>query len=1284
MELKLYFTTMKSKAVLKVGQYLVAKANYKSNTVDMYIKGELVGQAELECCKPAFQLREQLKAVVTKVMEDGYELQIVRFADLHRHTGFSLLDGATKIPSLVAKTEYCGAITDHGVMYGFVEFYKQMKKAGKQPIIGFEAYAETIDKVKSRNHLLILAKNKTGYKNIVKLTSKAYDNFLGKPHVSYEMLKEYSEGLIVTSACIGGEIPRKILKDDYEGAKKVALEFKSIWGEDFYLEIQRHNMGAEEDKANAGILKLGKELGIKVVATTDSHYTNKEDSREHEILLCLQTGTTLSNENHMKFKGTGYHIHTPEEMEMLFSDIPEVLDNTLEVAEKACFELELGKLYMPKFDIPVPFKDEDEYFKHLVWQGFDFRFKGTENYNDQVYRDRIDYETETIIKMGFSGYFLIVWDFIKYAKDNNIMVGPGRGSAVGSLASYCLGIVDMNPIPYNLLFERFLNIERISMPDIDIDFEYERREEVIAYVRQKYGAEAVSKIVTFGTLSAKAVVRDVARVMDFPYSVGDKIAKLIPAEPKMTLKKALDGNPELKALYENDMDVAEIIDTAMKIEGLPRQSSQHACGVIIAPSAISDYLPEVIMENEDTGVKESTSQVVMTEVEELGLLKMDFLGLRTMGVIGQSVKMINKRLSGEGLPNIEYLSIPLTDPYVYADIAKGKSYAVFQLESPGMRSFMTELFSDVSSRIKLIEKKYGFTGYYRVKVKNKSKAEGSNKEDYMKEMTVLGQELFERLIAGVSLYRPGPMDYIPRYIEGMKNPEYIEYATPQLESILKPTYGTIVYQEQVMSIVQVLAGYSLGRADLVRRAMGKKKADVMAIEAEYFIRGKKDANGNVEVPGCEGMGISVDVAEKVWEEMADFCKYAFNKSHAGGYAMVAIITAWLKYYFPVEFMTAILNSIIDNAKKLKGYLSVCKEMNIEILPPQVNKSEELFSVNETGDSIVFGIKGIKNMGAISKQIIRERNNRGMFKNYQDFAERMAKHEKVNKTVIEALVYSGSVDEFEGTRRSKLGILDIILKNASNQKAAFLSGQISLLDMPEFEDVKEISMPDLAEFPKKLKLEKEKEYAGFYVTEHPLDEYEKYFKDEKLNEINEFLPDEENEEGLSSTQNNNGKKVKLAGIVKDIKVFYTKKDNKPLKVFTLEDRTGELGAVVFTDKLEDNNSNLVEGKVVLVDGTMKIDDRGAQLIVNSMEDIEKLHIGQEVKYVLVSVVREDQLTTLASIIDTNKGNIPVYLKHNGKTLKANNQIMVNSKVCSQIEKAFGNGSYKLGTEEIKKK
>jgi len=968
--------TLKTNEDLKIGEYL--DTLLKEDKVLILKDGKEIGVIAVENTK-IFKKRK-LKAVVTKKLDDGYEIKILRFADLHRHSGFSLLDGASKIEDLVKLTEYAGALTDHGNMYGFVEYYKQMKKANKQPIIGFEAYCETLEGNKEGNHLLLLVKNEAGYRNIIKLTSEAYYNFYNKPHLSYKMLEEHSEGIIALSACLGGEIPQKLLKlENYKEAKKVALKLKSIFGEDFYLEMQKHNIGVEEDIVNKGLIKLSKETGIKLVATTDSHYTNKEDNKIHEILLCLQTGKTLSDPDKMVFEGDGYHIHTPEEMEEKFKDIPEALDNTLEIAEKCSkFELQLNKLYMPKFDVPEG-ETENSYFEKLVWEGFRKRFEGKPEYSSSEYNDRLKLEMRIIEKMGYASYFLIVQDFINYAKNNGIMVGPGRGSAVGSLVSYSLGITDLDPIPYGLLFERFLNPERVSMPDIDIDFCYENREKVIDYVKNKYGHDAVSNIVTFGTLSARSVVRDVARVMDYPYTTGDRIAKAIPKEVGMTITKALKENLELENMYKNDYDTKLIIDTAMKLEGLPRHASQHACGTIIAASKVDNYLPTCLMGEE----RKVTAQVVMTEVEELGLLKMDFLGLRTMTVIDYSLKSIARNTNEV----VKYLEIPHNDPYVYADISKGKTYGVFQLESPGMRGFMSELYSDVDLRIKSLEKKYKVKGF-------KNPKGSGNKKDFIKEMSNLGQELFERLIAGISLYRPGPMDYIPDYVAGMKNPESIIYDTPELEPILKATYGQIVYQEQVMQVVQKLGGYSLGRADLVRRAMGKKKADIMAQEKEIFINGKIKDDGTIEVPGCIRNGISKEIAEKVWHKMEDFCKYAFNKSHSAGYAVISIITAWLKYYYPIDFMASTINSFIDKSDKLKSYLSVCKDMGIKILPPHVNNSLELFS--RSCNDIIFGLKGIKNMGKTTNLIMQEVTERGKFLNYQDFAVRMAKYQKINK------------------------------------------------------------------------------------------------------------------------------------------------------------------------------------------------------------------------------------------------------------------------------------------------
>ncbi|WPS85367.1 DNA polymerase III subunit alpha (plasmid) [Brevibacillus halotolerans] len=773
--------------------------------------------------------RRKRKAVVKKLQNGVAILQIIRWADLHRHSGYSLLDGANRISDIVRKTEYAGAITDHEAMFGVLEYYKQMKAAGKLPILGFEAYAENINGTKDRNHLLLLAKDKEGFKNLVKLTSKSQENFYYKPHVSYDMLADHGKGIISSTSCMSSEISQLLLQNKYEDAIYVAKRYIEIFGkEDYYVELQRHGFDAELI-VNPQLIQLARELDLKIIGTTDSHYTDVDDAYAHEVLLSIGTATTMSNPKRMRFDGTGYHIHNADEVEELFKDLPEALNNTLEIAEKCSgFELEMNEVYMPKFDVPVPFTSEMEYLKHLSWKGFNERFGDTAKDNDE-YRDRLTFELDVIERMGFPGYFLIVWDFIDYAKRNGILVGPGRGSVVGALTAYCLHITDLDPIPLGLLFERFLNPDRISMPDIDLDFPDDRREEVIDYVKNKYGEEAVSKIITFGTLAARAVIKDVGRVLDFPVGLTAKIAKSIPAVPKMTIKKAFNESPEFAKMYETEPDVKKIVDIAVKLEGLPRHASMHACGVLIAPSSISDYIPEILMENKDTKGKERTSQFNMAECEEMGILKMDFLGLRTMTVISKSLDNINPRRIKEGKSDLHYLDIPLNDKRVYQDIAKGESYGVFQLESGGMRSFMKELFADALQ----------------------------TEDDTM--------ELFERLIAGVSLYRPGPLDYIPDYLKNMRNPEYIQYDHPKLKSILEFTYGVIVYQEQCMFIVRELADFTKGEADNVRKAFAKKIEKMIAPLGEKFVN------------GCIKNGIEKEIAVNIWAKMKKFGEYALTE-----------------------------------------------------------------------------------------------------------------------------------------------------------------------------------------------------------------------------------------------------------------------------------------------------------------------------------------------------------------------------------------------------------------------
>lgn len=1249
---------------LSIGTYLDMKIS--KNNVSLLYKGEEIYKEKSN--KYSKFIGRKLKAVIIKSDKDELTAKVLRFADIHRHSGYSLLDGANHIKDIVRKTDYVGALTDHGNMYGFLDYYKQMKKSNKQPIVGFEAYAENIEGEKKGNHLILLAKNEAGYKNLLKLTSKAYENFYNKPHVSYEMLKEHSKGIIATSACIGGEIPQ-LLKEDYEKAREVALEYKLIFGEDFYLEIQRHNIGKEEDDINKGLLKLSKDTGIKLVAATDSHYAEKEDAETHEVLLCIQTGSTLGN-SPMRFEGEGYHIHSAEEMEEKFSDIPEALDNTLEIAEKCSgFSLNLNEVHMPEFDIPKE-HTEDSYFEKLVYQGFDDRFKGTEKHSSKEYLDRVKFEMKVIKEMKYSSYFLIVADFISFARKNDIMVGPGRGSAAGSLVSYCLGIVDLDPVAYDLLFERFLNPERISLPDIDSDFCYERREEVIDYIKNKYGEDSVSRIITFGTLAAKSVVRDVAKVMNFPYSFSAKISKAIPNEVDMTIDKAMEVNPELAELYSSDEDVRSVINIARKLEGLPRHASQHACGLGISKGRIDNFLPEALMGKKGEK-KERTSQVNMNEVEELGIIKMDILGLRTMTVIGRAINSIN-RCEGIGL---KYKDIPISDPYVFESISRGKTYGVFQLESAGMRGFMKELYEDVSFKIKKVENKFNLKGYHDIVGKG-------DREGYLKEMTNFGNELFERLIAGISLYRPGPMDVIPQYIKGMNNPDRIKYDTPELEPILKATYGEIIYQEQVIMIVQELAGYSLGRADIVRRAMGKKEIDVMEKEKEYFIDGKLDENGNIEVPGCVRKGIEREVAEKIWAKMEDFCRYAFNKSHAAAYALLAIITAWLKHYYPTDFMSETLNSFMDKSDKIEIYLSVCKDMGIEILPPDINVSSERFARNASDSNIVFGLKGIRNLGKVSALLIKERETRGQFKDYQDTVVRMMKHQDINKKVLEGLIYSGSLDRFEGTRRAKIEHLPALLKHSKIESKSFHAGQINLLDIcDELSHLREIKTPTFEEFHKRYMLDKEKEYAGFYVTEHPLDEYVDYFKGENISEIGFLKPElDENEEGVSTQAHSiDGTRVKIAGIVKNVKTFYAKKSNNPLKVFQIEGKTGTIDAIMFYKQIQMFGNSLNEGEIIIADGVMSDDDRGLQLIVNEIVDIDALKRSkQHIKALAINIRNNADMDKLKATILNNanyEGSVPLIIVKDKQKLRYNKGVNVDLKLISVLDNSFGE-NYRL--------
>lgn len=1217
---KEYFYFDKNSGFLKDGQILTT-VNMDENVINT-IKGLFVHN------------RTKFLCYIRRIDKKTEELvfNVFRYVPLHVHTGYSLLDGASRIKDLVSKTDDACAITDHGNLHAMLKFYKSMKKAGKTPIIGFEAYTESKHGGKDRNHMVLLAKNQVGLKNLIKLTSNAYMNFNYKPHVSYAELRKYSEGIIATSACISGEIPRLIKRGYMTEARQIASEFKSIFKDDFYLEVQRHSIEVEH-VINRELIKIGKELDIKVIATGDSHYTEEEDKDVHQVMLCLQTGTTISDPKKLAFTGEGFHFQTPEEMDERFKDMPEVLENTLEILAKVDSEMVFEELRMPDFIFPKEFNSEAEYLEHLCWKGFEERFRdkpnemynGVPKFESQEYKDRLRYEIDTIVKMKFPGYFLIVWDFVRYAKDNRIAVGPGRGSVVGSLLAYCLKISNLDPIPYGLIFERFLNPERVTIPDIDLDFADDRRAEVIKYVRDKYGDESVSKIVTFGTMSAKSVVRDVARVLDKPYAVGNNIAKAIPVELKMTISKALKVSPDLIEMYNNDPDVKEVITIALRLEGLPRHKSQHACGLIISPSSVSDFLPECMIEDKDTGIRERTSQVDKDETEEMGLPKMDFLGLRTMSVISNAIDEINPKRIALGLEPLNYETMTSDNVDVYKFISKGDLHGVFQLESGGMTSFMKDLFHDVPHKILAVESEDILS-------------EAERKEKLQK----LGIEFFERLIAGISLYRPGPMDEIPNYIANMRNPESIIYDAPALESILAPTYGVIVYQEQVMQIVRDLAGYSLGRSDLIRRGMAKKKEEIIIEERKNFIYG----NEKEKVIGCTGNNIPEKVGIKTWARMEDFAKYAFNKSHAGGYAVIAYQTAYLKNFYPIEFMTATLNSVLGKAKILNKYLSVAINMGIDILPPSLNDSMYDFKSEKNG--IRFGLKGLKSVGDISGMIIEERNSeRGVFESYQDFTERMTIHYRITKSVLRALIYSGALDGFEGTRHSKIEALDIITDYAKKEKKQVESGQLDLFSMnADFKSFKIVDLPILDEYCKAVILEKEKEYSGLYISGHPLDDYKFILDTEKVVDIALYngSSNEDEDFELDDVNNIDGASVKFAGILKEVKTVYTNNGNKPMKVFVLEDKSGEINSIAFNKVTVKYGHIIQEGAMVKIDGIISVsEDFGEQLIVNGISDIKDLKEKKKPSKVYVKVFNSAQQVKLDELISKNIGNVPVVMK-----------------------------------------
>lgn len=1082
------------------------------------------------------------------------------FVHLHVHTEYSLLDGSNKIKEYVKRVKELGmdsaAITDHGVMYGVIDFYRAAKEVGVKPIIGCEVYVapnSRFDKELTGGedryyHLVLLAENNIGYANLMKIVSLGFtEGYYYKPRVDMEVLNQFHEGIIALSACLGGEVQRNITKGLLEEAKNSALRYEQCFGKgNFFLELQDHGM-PEQRHVNTELLKLSKELQMQLVATNDVHYTYESDADSHDILLCLQTRKKLSDEDRMRYEGGQYYVKSEEDMKLLFPYAWEAVENTQVIADRCHVEIEFGVTKLPHYEVPAGY-DSWSYLNKLCEDGLQERYPTDaipEGQTKETLQERLAYELGVIKTMGYVDYFLIVWDFINYAKKNQIPVGPGRGSAAGSIVSYCLKITNIDPIKYSLLFERFLNPERVSMPDIDIDFCFERRQEVIDYVGQKYGADKVVQIVTFGTMAAKGVIRDVGRVMDFPYSFVDSIAKMIPFELNITIDRALEMNPEFRKLYEQDEQVKHLITMCRRLEGLPRHTSMHAAGVVICPRDASEFVP--LSRGSDGS---TTTQFTMTTLEELGLLKMDFLGLRTLTVIQKAVEFIEK---STGIV-LDVDALDYDDKQVLQSIGTGRTDGLFQIESAGMKSFMKEL-------------------------------KPQNLED---------------IIAGISLYRPGPMDFIPKYIKGKNNRSDIAYSCPQLEPILEPTYGCIVYQEQVMQIVRDLGGYTLGRSDLLRRAMSKKKQSVMEKERANFIYGNKEEG----VPGCIASGISEQVANRIYDDMMDFAKYAFNKSHAACYAVISYQTAYLKYYYPVEYMAALLTSVIDNSKKVSEYILTCRSMGIELLPPDINKGEAGFSVSD--QSIRYALTAIKSVGrSVIDNVVVERKHRGVFLNLKDFITRMTDKD-LNKSAVENFIKAGALDSLGGTRKQFMSVYVQIMDRLSKDKKNNMAGQISLFDIVSEEEKEnfDISMPDIGEYTKEMLLGFEKEVLGIYVSGHPLEEYKELWEKMISNTTIDFVFDEE----TNNCSVGDRETVIIGGMIADKSVKYTKQD-KVMAFLNIEDLVGNVEVVVFPRDYENNADKLIEDAKVFIRGRVSVEeDKDAKLLCEQIISFEEAMEG----------------------------------------------------------------------------
>ncbi|WP_072522587.1 DNA polymerase III subunit alpha [Blautia sp. Marseille-P3087] len=1153
----------------------------------------------------------------------------MNFTHLHVHTEYSLLDGSNKIKEYVDRVRELGmdsaAITDHGVMYGVIDFYRAARAAGINPILGCEVYVapgSRFDREAGSGddryyHLVLLAENNQGYSNLMKIVSKGFvEGFYYKPRVDLSLLEKYHEGIIALSACLAGEVARFLTRGMYEDAKKAALRYQDIFGKgNFFLELQDHGI-PEQQNVNQQLLKMHRETGIELVATNDVHYTLAEDAQPHDVLLCLQTGKKLADEDRMRYEGGQYYVKSPEEMERLFPYAPEALENTHKIAQRCHVEIEFGVTKLPKFDVPEGYTSW-EYLNELCFRGLEERYQPV----TEELKERLNYELSTIRNMGYVDYFLIVWDFIKYARDHDIMVGPGRGSAAGSLVAYTLGITQLDPIRYDLLFERFLNPERVSMPDIDVDFCFERRQEVIDYVRRKYGDDCVVQIVTFGTLAARGVIRDVGRVMDLPYAQVDTIAKMIPQELNITIDKALQMNPELKKVYEDQKEIHDLIDTAKRLEGLPRHTSMHAAGVVISQKDVSEYVP--LSRASDGSI---VTQFTMTTLEELGLLKMDFLGLRTLTVIQNAVHLIEQ----DAGVKLDMQHIDYNDKKVLDSLGTGRSDGVFQLESAGMKNFMKEL----------------------------------------------KPQSLEDVIAGISLYRPGPMDFIPQYIRGKNRPDTIKYDCPQLEPILKPTYGCIVYQEQVMQIVRNLAGYTLGRSDLVRRAMSKKKAAVMEKERQNFVYGNEEEG----VPGCIANGISEQTANKIYDDMIDFAKYAFNKSHAAAYAVVSYQTAFLKYYYPVEFMAALMTSVIEMPTKVAEYIQVCRQMNIKILPPDVNRGAYGFSVDN--GAIRYGLSAIKSVGRpVINALVEEREVKGEYRSLKDFIERLTG--TVNKRAIENFIKAGALDCLEGNRRQKMLVYSQIVDSIAQEKKNSFAGQMSLFDLVSDEEKKEyeIRMPDVEEYDKEMILAFEKDVLGIYLSGHPLERYRNIMEKMISAKTTDFQPDEES--GIPKVYD--GQKVIIGGMITEKTIKYTR-NNKVMAFLTVEDLLGTVEIVVFPRDYEKWQSMLNEDARVFVQGRVNAeDDKPSKLILEKVRAFEDMPQELWIQFKDKAEYAEKE----QELLETLKGYagvsaVVIYLKDVNamKRLPAGYHARISDSLTGELRKKYGESNVKVVERVLK--